>query len=47
MHTTKHLTELGEPNGEVKARTEGAEGVCNPIGRTLLLNNHIPKAPKD
>jgi hypothetical protein len=34
MLTAKHWTELGDPNGEV--RTEGAKGICNPIGRTTI-----------
>jgi hypothetical protein len=29
-------TEHGVPNGIVRERTEGAEGVCNPIGRTTI-----------
>jgi len=27
------------PNGGVRKRTEGAEGVCNPIGRTTISTN--------
>jgi hypothetical protein len=29
----------GFPNGGVKERTEGAEGVCNPIERTTASTN--------
>jgi hypothetical protein len=36
MHITKHQTEHGDPNREVRGKTEGAEGVCNPIGRTTI-----------
>jgi len=32
-YTAKHWTECGNPNEEVRARTIGAEGVCNLIGR--------------
>jgi len=31
MLAAKHWTEQGVPNGGVKERTEGAEGVCNLI----------------
>jgi hypothetical protein len=33
-----HLTECGDPDGEVRARTEDAEKVCNLIGRTTITN---------
>ena len=36
MLVANHWTELGIPYGGVKERTEGAEGVCNPIGRTTI-----------
>ena len=29
----------GDPNGEVRTRTVGAEGVCNLIGRTTISTN--------
>jgi hypothetical protein len=32
-------SEHGIPNGGVRERTEGAEGVCNPIGRTTISTN--------
>ena len=53
MYVAKHWTEHGEHNGEVRARIEGAEGVCSPIGRTISTNqtpqnsqglNHQPKS---
>jgi hypothetical protein len=37
-----HRTEHGVANGGVKGRTEGTEGVCNPIGRTTISANHTP-----
>jgi hypothetical protein len=30
---------LGNPNGGIRGRTEGAEGVCNPIGRIIISTN--------
>jgi hypothetical protein len=30
------------PNKGVKERTEGVEGVCNPIGRTTISTNQTP-----
>ena len=33
--TVNHWTELRDPNGRVRGRTKGAEGDCNPIGRTI------------
>jgi hypothetical protein len=34
-----HWTEHGDPNGGVRERTDEAEGVCNPIGRTTISTN--------
>jgi hypothetical protein len=42
MLTAKHRTEYRDPNGRVRTKTEGAEGVCNPIGRTT--KTHSSKA---
>jgi hypothetical protein len=39
MFTANHWTELGVRNGGVRGRTEGAEGVCNPKGRTTIATN--------
>jgi hypothetical protein len=39
MLKTNHWTEQGFPNEEVREGTEGAEGVCNPIGRTAVPTN--------
>jgi hypothetical protein len=43
MHRVKHQTEHGDPNAKVGARTEGAEGVCHSIGRTIILTNQTPQ----
>jgi hypothetical protein len=42
MLTANYWTEHGVPNGGVRERTEGAEGVCNPIGGTTISTNQIP-----
>jgi hypothetical protein len=39
MHAANHQTEQRYPNGGVRGRTEGAEGVCNPRGWTIILTN--------
>ena len=53
MLAANHWTEYEDPSGRVRKRTEGAEGVCNPIGRTISTNqipqsfqglNHQPKS---
>jgi hypothetical protein len=33
---------LRNPNGSVRGRTEGAEGGCNPIGRTIISPTQFP-----
>jgi hypothetical protein len=38
MYTTKHWTECKDPSGQIRARTVGAERVCNLIGRTTISN---------
>jgi hypothetical protein len=35
-HWTEHRVPNGVPNEGVRVRTEGAEGVCYPIGRTTI-----------
>jgi hypothetical protein len=37
-----------EPQWKSKGRTEGTEGVCNPIGRTTISTNQIsiPELPR-
>jgi hypothetical protein len=39
MFTAKHWTERRDPNGEVRAKSVGAEGFCNLIGRTTISAN--------
>ena len=43
MLTANHLTEHWDANGEVRGRTKGAEGVCNPL-RTKISTNQIPQS---
>jgi len=46
MITHKCWAEQGDTKGGVKERTEGAEGVCNPIGRTTIQTNQTtPEFP--
>jgi hypothetical protein len=51
MLETNHMTEHRDLNGGVRGRTEGAEGVCNLIGRKTIINQpdalQPPRAPKD
>jgi hypothetical protein len=35
------------PNGGIRERSEGAEGVCNPIGRKTISTNQIPQSSQD
>jgi hypothetical protein len=42
MYSAKHGTDYGVPNGGVGEGIEGAEGVCNPIGRTTISTNQTP-----
>jgi hypothetical protein len=42
MLEANHQSEHGDPNGGVRGRTERAERVCNPIGRTTISTNQIP-----
>ena len=46
--TANYWTDHWIPRGGVKEKTEGAEGVCNPIGRTTILTNQtdLPRAPR-
>ena len=39
MLTANHCTDHGVSNGGVRERTEVAEGVWSPIGRTTMSNN--------
>jgi hypothetical protein len=36
--TASQQTEPEDPNGRARERAEGAEGDCNPIGRTIPTN---------
>jgi len=38
MLAANQQTEHRGPNGGIRGRTEGAGGVCNPIGRTISIN---------
>jgi hypothetical protein len=44
VHASKHVLRAGNPNREVRARIKGAEGVCNPIGRTTISANQTPQS---
>jgi hypothetical protein len=39
MLEANHWTEHRDLNGRFKGKTEGTEGVCNPIGRTTISTN--------
>jgi hypothetical protein len=46
MLASNHWTEQGDTNGGVRGRTGGAEEVCNPIGRTTIINQRdSPEVP--
>jgi hypothetical protein len=47
MVTASHWIELQVPSEGTREKNEGAGGVCNPVGRTIILNNQIPKASRD
>jgi hypothetical protein len=36
MLTANHWNEHVVPKGEIREKTERAEGICNPIGRTAI-----------
>jgi hypothetical protein len=44
MLEAKPQTEYEDPNGGVRARTVGDEGVCNLIGRTTISTNQISQS---
>jgi hypothetical protein len=44
QHNKKIMTE-GDPNRGFRERTEGAEGICNPIGRATISTNQTPPPP--
>jgi hypothetical protein len=39
-----HQTELRVPNGGVRERTEGAEGICDVIGKRTISTNQTPQS---
>jgi hypothetical protein len=43
MLATNHWTKQGVHNGGVRERTEGAEGLCNCIGRAILSTNQTSR----
>jgi hypothetical protein len=47
MHAANYKTEHGDPNGEVSGRTEGAEVVSNPIGKTTISTNQNHPPPQE
>jgi hypothetical protein len=42
MLSANHCTEHRVPNEGARERTQGAEGVCSPIGRTTISTNQYP-----
>jgi hypothetical protein len=44
MFTANHQIDHGDPNGGVRGRAEGAEGVCKSIGRTTISTNQSPQS---
>jgi hypothetical protein len=42
MLAANHQIEQWDHNGGVRERTEGTEGVYNPIGRTTISNSQTP-----
>jgi hypothetical protein len=46
MLKANYWTEQEDPRGGFRKRTEGTEGICNPIGRTTTSNNQtLPELP--
>jgi hypothetical protein len=43
MLAANHWTEHRVPKIGVRERTEGVEGVCNPIGRVVISTNQTPR----
>jgi hypothetical protein len=47
MLAANNWTEHRDPSGGIRGKTEGAEGVCNPIGRTTISTNQTsPELPE-
>ena len=47
MLAVNHQNELWDPNVEVRGRTEGAEEVCNIIGKTTISTNQTPQSSQE
>ena len=47
MLAVNHQNELWDPNLEVRGRTEGAEEVCNIIGKTTISTNQTPQSSQE
>jgi hypothetical protein len=47
MLASNHWTEHRVLNGGVRERTEGAEGVCNPIKRTAMSTNQTTQISQE
>jgi hypothetical protein len=41
-----HWIEVRDQYGRASGKIEGAEGDCNPIGRTTVSTNQISRAPR-
>jgi hypothetical protein len=44
MLTVIYKMEHTAPNGESRESTQGAKGVCNPIGGTTIWTNQYPQS---
>jgi hypothetical protein len=47
MLTANHWTEHRVPNAGVREKTEGAEGVCIPIGKTAIQTTKASRARRN
>ena len=47
MLSANHWTEHRVPSGGVRERNEGAEGDCNPIGRTMISTYQTPQSSQE
>jgi len=47
MLAANHHNEHGDPNGGVMERTEGTEGFCKPIGRTIISTKQNPLSSQE
>ena len=44
MPSANHISEYQDPDGRVREEIKGAEGVCNPIGRTTISTIQITQS---